>query len=133
MSGSIDEARLNRTDIEHLAGLSRDEQCWAVLGWLSGRDSRRSNLAIHLMERFGDGATDLLLSAALAARKSPQQRVRLLAAIERIGKPLDARQWMLLMAETRRFEGAVLSQIGHLLVWNRENAKRPEAATIARK
>lgn len=133
MRGSVDEAQLSRADLEHLAGLSLDEQFSTVLGWLAGRASRRSDLAIGVMEYLGVGATDLLLSAVLAARKSPQQRVRLLAAIERIGNPLDTRQWMLVMAETRRFNGAVLSQIAHLLAWNREKAKRPDVTTIARK
>ena len=120
MEASVDEARLDQADLRYLFGLPQDNASSTVFRWLTGRDVRRSKLATNVLAKIGHAATDLLLSEALAPRKSPQQRMRLLAAIEQIGNPLDSQQWIRLVSEARRFEGAVLGQIMRLVVWNRQ-------------
>ena len=45
MRGSVDEAQLSRADLEHLAGLSLDEQFSTVLGWLAGESQPRRSCA----------------------------------------------------------------------------------------
>jgi hypothetical protein len=111
--------------MQYLSGLPRDNACSTLLRWLTGRDIRRSNLATKLMAQAGKASTALLLSEALAARKSQHQRIRLLAAIEQVAHPLDPQQWLMLVSQLRRFKGEVVDQIRDLILWNQRQVAAP--------
>jgi hypothetical protein len=119
MDATNTDAQFNRADLEYLQGLPQDDRLGVLLGWLTGKQKRQSNLAIRVLAQTNKAATDQLLAEAFAKGKSPRQRILLLSAIEQVGHPLDANQLMWLMTEARRFKGAVFKQIAQLLAWNR--------------
>jgi len=120
MSTAINDVQLTQADHNYLLELSDDESFNTIFAWLAGNDSTRRQFALKLVSQFGKAVTDKLLAEAFGKGKSPKQRVRLLAAIEEIGEPLDTNQWMLLVFEARRFSGVVAKQIAQLMVWNRQ-------------
>jgi hypothetical protein len=115
-----DKTRLNDDDLQYLSGLSKDQFFVTLLDWLGGKDPRRNDLAADFIRQTGQDPTAELLSEAFAKGKSPKHRVRLLAAIEKIGHPLAAEQVMSLMPVAFRTKGVVQAQIWKLLAWNRE-------------
>jgi hypothetical protein len=129
MKKNIDDAQLDQADARYLFGLPENKASSTVLGWLTGKHSRRSKLAMKLLATMGQAATGLLLSKALAPRKSPQQRIRLLMAIEQIGNPLDSQQWLGLLSQAQRFEGEVKHQIMRLVTTNRQRTMEARASS----
>lgn len=124
MDEPIDESQLNLADVAYFQGLPRDAAYETAIKWLSGKDPRRRRLAMVGIVKAGKAATDLLLIEALSRRKSPAQRIRLFAAIEQIGCPLDGPQFCSLMIGAQQFPDAVRTQIAHLIDWNRGVAAR---------
>jgi hypothetical protein len=127
----IDEARMDQADLEHFRDLPGNQQGSTLLSWLTGRNKRRSTLAVNILARSGNAGTDLLLSEAFAKGKSTRQRLCLLAAIAEVGHPLDEERWWRLMDGMIRFGGAVGKEIMRLMVWNQPGASQSASVPTA--
>src|SRR5690349_7404768 len=96
--------------LEYLSGLPPDDRLPTVLSWAGGGCDPGG---------LGGQGVD--------PGRPARDRVRLLAAVERLGVPLDADQWLDLTIAARRYGRTVQRQIARLLAGGRSTTVGPLA------
>jgi hypothetical protein len=90
---NITKDAATRSDLESLMRLSEAECTQTTIQWVMRKNARRQALATTIMANRGKTGVSLLAREIMAPRRSAQQCLRLLDALEKIGQPLELGDW----------------------------------------
>jgi hypothetical protein len=121
-------------DLEHLMSLKEKKRSRTVVNWLLGKDPARNAVAEHLLLADKPGSAKLLVASSLARWTRLSRRLRILAAIGRLGLRLESDGVFDLLDGCRLF-GKEFQSHAVILIRNKqredEMARRSATATVS--